>query len=98
MLQVKLTIKNRNPDDNKTYNRAFGYVNPLYLKEVSASASSSAPSPTDKTVSAYQLPTGYNSFWEWADAVARGINSLTNNTYADSYISSEWSVTEEIYA
>lgn len=42
------------------------------------------------------LPYGYSNFWYWADAVARGMLSLSLNSYYDVNMIATASMTEEL--
>lgn len=94
MVDVFATLVSRNPDTFKEVNKKFSYINPSYIGTV-ALPWSQTPTPVD-SITGVMLPYNYDSFWAWASAVLRGLNSLSNNTYVDSLIGASWSLNEQL--
>lgn len=92
-VNIKMAIQSRNPIDDTKATRTLGYINRDYLATVGF-VSTEPPTPGD--IVGVPLPYGYESFWIWADTIARRLNSLTSMTFVDATISGEWSTTEEI--
>lgn len=94
MYSCKLTVVSvTTTGENET--KDFNGVNPNYIGSL-GTPYQMQPVPEDQSVIGTMLPNGYSSFWEWADAVGRGINSLTTNSYNDSRIQAVFSVNQEV--
>lgn len=90
MLRASLQLTTRDVTTGNALNRTFGNINRSYIKEVGVNASS--PTPVEVVI----LPGNYETFWEWADAVGRRLNSLSANTFIDVTVTAGWSTTEEL--
>lgn len=93
MVSVFGTLVSRDPDTFKEVNKKFSYINPSFLSSI-ALPWSNQPQPDD-LITGVMLPYNYQTYWAWANAVFRGLNSLSNNTYVDSLIGASWSLNEE---
>lgn len=93
MVSVYGTLVSRDPDTFKEVNKKFSYINPSFVGSI---ALAWKQTPTgDESVAGVMLPYNYQSYWAWANAVFRGLNSLSNNTYVDSLVGAVWSLNEE---
>lgn len=110
--RVKITYESFNPNTGIVTTRTISNVTNVYIAAIGATTTD-VGEVMPATIATVGLPfppipggdaptpilsEGYTSFWEWADAVARGILSLSVNTYRDCNVITEWSVTEELNA
>ena len=93
MVDVFGTLTSRNPDTFKEVSKKFSYINPSYIGSI-ATAWSDSQAPV--ILEPVMLPYNYSTYWAWASAVFRGLNSLSNNTYVDTVIGAAWSLNEEL--
>lgn len=82
-MEVTIQLQYRNSNTGEVRPRTYRMVNRNYLGQTGTG--------TPQT-----LPSNYTTFWAWADAAARAINSLSNNTYVDTMVNATWSTTEEM--
>lgn len=86
-MKLTLSITTNDPSTNTAGTRSYGNVNRDYITLTQPGAAHTLP---------YYNGTQYESFASWTNAVARGIVSLSNNTYMDSLINATFSVNEEM--
>lgn len=86
MYSCKLTVIGVNVSTGDAVGKDFNGVNRNYIGNLGGTA----------TIEGVGLPDAYGTFWEWADAVARGINSLTTNTYNDCRIQAVFDINQEV--
>lgn len=91
MYSCKLTVITTNVSTGDGESKDFNGVNPKYLASIGVPYSAEGSSITGT-----KLPQGYNTFWAWADAVGRGIASLSTNTYYNSRVQAIFDVNQEV--
>lgn len=82
MYSCKLTILSTNAASGEVDTKDFSGVNQNYIAQIGGNA--------------VELPEGYSTFWAWADAVARSINSLTTGTYYNSRVQAIFDINQEV--
>lgn len=111
--RAQMTLQSYNASTGEVLQRSLGNINTNFIAQIGASSNdgetwtppsvvtrhlpyvapaSISPSPTPAP------PATYNSFWDWADQVGRGINLLTTNGFRDVFLSFSVSTTEELNA
>lgn len=95
MYSCKLTVITTNVSTGDSESKDFNGVNPKYLASIGVPYSVS-PTPEGSAITGKMLPQGYNTFWAWADAVGRGIASLSTNTYYNSRVQAIFDVNQEV--
>lgn len=83
MMYTKMQVISRNQDTEERETRTYSSCNPNYIGLI---GSGSAPA----------LPYGVENYWYWADTVARGMLSLSQNSYYDVNMIATASMTEEL--
>lgn len=112
--RAQMTLQSYNATAGEVIQRSLGNVNPNFIAQIGASSSDSGETWTPASVATRHLPyvapasispsptpvppATYNSFWDWADQVARGINLLSTNTFRDALLTFGASTTEELNA
>lgn len=89
MYSCKLTIIGRDTGGDSV-TKDFAGVNRKYIAQIGYEHNGEAG------IGGVELPGSFTTFWEWADAVARGINGLTTNTYDDARITAIFNTSQEM--
>lgn len=96
VVKMVVTTHDAGEGTSTTVNRTYTNINRGFLTSIGVTNPYPNPPVDPPSVPAQILPVGYNSFWAWADAVARGLNSLSRNTFEDCTVAATWSTTEEL--
>ena len=89
-MEVTIQLQYRNSNTGEVRPRTYRMVNRNYLGQIGTGSDSVTP------ITPQTLPSNYTTFWAWADAAARAINSLSNNTFVETMVNATWSTTEEM--
>lgn len=95
MYSCKLTVISTNVNTGEAESKDFNGVNPNYLGSLGVPYVQQ-PTPEDTQITGTTLPDGYDTFWEWAAAVGRGIASLSTNSYFNSRVQAVFDVNQEV--
>jgi len=90
MYSCKLTVISYSVATNEAVSKDYNGVNRNYIGNLGTERHDPAE------IEGVSLPDVYGSFWEWAQAVARGINSLTTNTYNNCRVQAVFDVNQEV--
>lgn len=80
-MEVKLVLLTEAEADHKALSKTYSSVNRDYIGLKGSTAAT--------------LPYGYDSFWDWAETVARSLAQLGNDSYSDSTITATFTLSEE---
>lgn len=90
MAKFKITVQSTGTTGTSD-SKDFNGVNSNYVVNIGFE-----PSTAHKEVDGIDLPDNYETFWAWADAVARGINSLTTGSYVRCNVTAVFDTGEEM--
>lgn len=93
-MTTKLNVTSRNTN-GESAQKSYGNINSEYIAQIGVpeltptGAVKILPYTSDGT-------TVYSTFWNWSDAVARTLYTLSADTYINSTVSASWDVNEEV--
>lgn len=93
-MTTKLNITSRNTNGESSQ-RSYGNINTAYIAQIGvpeltpSGTTELLPYTSDNT-------TTYATFWEWTDAVAQALYTLSTDTYINSTVAASWDINEEV--
>lgn len=91
-MRTTLSITATSASDGKAYTKSYGNIVQGYIGVIGGQAPA-LPWAVDEDG---DITRQTGTFAEWTDAVARGINTLTNDTYSDATVACSLSVNDEL--